>query len=203
MLESASRYCCFADRTGVLRRSALAAPLDEQQARRPEFGMRPLALDQAQALSLRCFSLADRLASRAARGLPPRSAAAPRSPPRKRGAYAKGGLSARAAWWRCWCGLGAVSVIAGKSSALVHSRPRVLLGSRIFPLSRQNVTGNRSWWRYALAAWAAATTLSACSRVSTGLIGIARCVRAACSVAGSSTPAAHSRIGAWRWTGVR
>ena len=39
--------------------------------------------------------------------------------------------------------------------------------------------------------------------VSTGLIGIARWVRAACSVPGSSTPAPHSRIGGWRCTGVR
>ena len=58
-------------------------------------------------------------------------------------------------------------------------------------------------WPYRVALRTPATTSSTCSRVSTGLIGIARCVLAASSVAGSSTPAPHSRIATWRCTGVR
>jgi hypothetical protein len=49
-------------------------------------------------------------------------------------------------------------------------------------------------WPYRAALWTVATTSLTCSRVSTGLIGIARCIRAASSVPGSSTPAPHSRI---------
>ena len=50
---------------------------------------------------------------------------------------------------------------------------------------------------------AASTTASACAPSSTGLIGIARWVRAASSVAGSSTPSAYSAIAGWRCIGVR
>src|SRR4029453_18010206 len=45
---------------------------------------------------------------------------------------------------------------------------------------------------FAATARAASTTSAACSRLSTGLMGIARCVRAASSVAGRSTPSANS-----------
>jgi hypothetical protein len=49
----------------------------------------------------------------------------------------------------------------------------------------------------------AAVTSAACSALSTGLIGSARCVRASSSVTGSATPSANGSIAGWRWTGVR
>ena len=55
---------------------------------------------------------------------------------------------------------------------------------------------------FATTACAASDTSATCSRLSTGLIGIARWVRASSSVTGRST-APNSRMAGWRWVGTR
>ena len=66
------------------------------------------------------------------------------------------------------------------------------------------VMGNALMYRFAeLVAFLGGSERAAGAIVGTGLMGIARCVRAAYSVAVSSTPDPHSRIAGWRWMGVR
>ena len=93
-------------------------------------------------------------------------------------------------------GLAVVRVLEGLQPSLDESRRTGVARSRPSPAARSRI-------RHGDQRRAASTTRPACSASSTGLIGIARWLRATSSVAGSSTPLAYGAMAGWRCTGVR